>query len=154
MPATHPSPIPSRRTTTPRPAADVARAYTAGGDLDTLIDKAREDMERAAKSLDFLAAAKFQRPHVRIAEVTRGEPEIACRRLSRRIRSESRPYLGPGIEFSGSVRCRPCPYSAAAWRKVKYLAARKLYTVVMQEASICEGVAQIAQTSTKNFRKT
>ena len=25
-----------------------------------LIDKAREDMERAAKSLDFLAAAKFR----------------------------------------------------------------------------------------------
>ena len=41
-------------------AADVARAYTAGGDLNTLIDKAREDMERAAKSLDFLAAAKFR----------------------------------------------------------------------------------------------
>ena len=41
-------------------AADVARAYTAGGDLDALIDKAREDMERAAKSLDFLAAAKFR----------------------------------------------------------------------------------------------
>lgn len=87
-------------------AADVARAYTAGGDLDALIDKAREDMERAAKSLDFLAAAKFRDPHVRIAEVTRGEPEIACRRPSRRIRSESRPYLGPGIEFSGS---RPLP---------------------------------------------
>ena len=27
---------------------------------DTLIDKAREDMERAAKSLDFLAAAKLR----------------------------------------------------------------------------------------------
>jgi excinuclease ABC subunit B len=28
--------------------------------LDKLIDKAREDMERAAKSLDFLAAARFR----------------------------------------------------------------------------------------------
>ena len=52
---------PRERRGHPAPAAaDVARAYTAGGDLDALIDKAREDMERAAKSLDFLAAAKFR----------------------------------------------------------------------------------------------
>ena len=48
-------------------AADIQKDYTAGpatpgpgGDLDALIDRAREDMERAAKSLDFLAAAKFR----------------------------------------------------------------------------------------------
>lgn len=43
-------------------AADVQHDYTAtaGEDLDTLIDRAREEMERAAKSLDFLAAAKFR----------------------------------------------------------------------------------------------
>ena len=44
----------------PAAAADVRGTYTAGGDLDALIAKAREDMERAAKSLDFLAAAKFR----------------------------------------------------------------------------------------------
>ena len=44
----------------PAAAADVRGSYTAGGDLDALIAKAREDMERAAKSLDFLAAAKFR----------------------------------------------------------------------------------------------
>gem|GEM_PF-1802869 len=63
-------------------AADVAKGYTAskagrpaagtrtavataglpgpGEDLDVLIARAREEMERAAKSLDFLAAAKFR----------------------------------------------------------------------------------------------
>ena len=40
-------------------AADVQMAYNAG-DLDSLIAKAREDMERAAKSLDFLAAARYR----------------------------------------------------------------------------------------------
>ena len=40
-------------------AADVQTAYNAG-DLDSLIAKAREDMERAAKSLDFLAAARYR----------------------------------------------------------------------------------------------
>ena len=40
-------------------AADVETAYNAG-DLDSLIAKAREDMERAAKSLDFLAAACYR----------------------------------------------------------------------------------------------
>ena len=40
-------------------AADVETAYNAG-DLDSLIAKAREDMERAAKSLDFLAAAHYR----------------------------------------------------------------------------------------------
>lgn len=32
----------------------------ASENIDALIDKAREEMERAAKSLDFLAAAKFR----------------------------------------------------------------------------------------------
>ena len=41
-------------------AADVQQGYTASTNLDALIDRAREDMERAAKSLDFLAAAKFR----------------------------------------------------------------------------------------------
>ncbi len=41
-------------------AADVQKSYTASENIDALIDKAREDMERAAKSLDFLAAAKFR----------------------------------------------------------------------------------------------
>ena len=40
-------------------AADVETAYNAGV-LDSLIAKAREDMERAAKSLDFLAAARYR----------------------------------------------------------------------------------------------
>ena len=41
-------------------AADVAGNYAAGENLDVLIARAREDMERAAKSLDFLAAARFR----------------------------------------------------------------------------------------------
>ncbi len=48
-------------------AADVMAGYDttpadphAGEDLEALINRAREDMERAAKSLDFLAAAKFR----------------------------------------------------------------------------------------------
>ena len=41
-------------------AADVRQPYTAGENLDELIARAKEQMERAAKSLDFLAAAKFR----------------------------------------------------------------------------------------------
>lgn len=43
-------------------AADVQKSYTAaaGENLDALIARAREDMERAAKSLDFLAAARYR----------------------------------------------------------------------------------------------
>ena len=41
-------------------AADVQKNYTASENIDALSDKAREEMERAAKSLDFLAAAKFR----------------------------------------------------------------------------------------------
>ena len=41
-------------------AADVQRTYVASENLDLLIEKAKEEMERAAKSLDFLAAAKFR----------------------------------------------------------------------------------------------
>ncbi|MEG0789815.1 MAG: excinuclease ABC subunit UvrB [Alistipes sp.] len=41
-------------------AADVQRTYAASENVDALLAKAKEDMERAAKSLDFLAAAKFR----------------------------------------------------------------------------------------------
>lgn len=41
-------------------AADVKKDYVAGENIDALIAKAKEDMERAAKSLDFLAAARFR----------------------------------------------------------------------------------------------
>ena len=41
----------------PEPAADCPMAHMV---QRATIDKAREDMERAAKSLDFLAAAKFR----------------------------------------------------------------------------------------------
>ena len=41
-------------------AADVEKNYVAGENIDALIAKAKEDMERAAKSLDFLAAARFR----------------------------------------------------------------------------------------------
>ena len=41
-------------------AADVEKSYVAGENIDALIAKAKEDMERAAKSLDFLAAARYR----------------------------------------------------------------------------------------------
>lgn len=41
-------------------AADVEKTYAASENVDALLAKAKEDMERAAKSLDFLAAAKFR----------------------------------------------------------------------------------------------
>ena len=46
-------------------AADVEKEYQAkvkyeSENIDALITKAREDMERAAKSLDFLAAARYR----------------------------------------------------------------------------------------------
>ena len=41
-------------------AADVVSPYDTTADIDTRIAQARSDMERAAKSLDFLAAARFR----------------------------------------------------------------------------------------------
>lgn len=41
-------------------AADVQGSYSADTDLDARIAQAKQEMERAAKSLDFLAAAKFR----------------------------------------------------------------------------------------------
>ena len=40
--------------------ADGTVQYGAGSNLDTLIEQARSDMERAAKSLDFMAAARYR----------------------------------------------------------------------------------------------
>ena len=41
-------------------AADVAKGYAASENIDTLIEKARSDMEKAAKELDFMAAARYR----------------------------------------------------------------------------------------------
>ncbi len=41
-------------------ASDVQATYNAEEDIDTLIKRAQEDMERAAKSLDFVAAARYR----------------------------------------------------------------------------------------------
>ncbi|MGN0006681.1 MAG: excinuclease ABC subunit UvrB [Alistipes sp.] len=41
-------------------AADIAKTYAASENIDALIAKAKADMERAAKSLDFLAAARYR----------------------------------------------------------------------------------------------
>ncbi|MBQ7297867.1 MAG: UvrB/UvrC motif-containing protein, partial [Alistipes sp.] len=48
-----------------RSAADVDQSYTAGPiyneqELDLLIDRARSEMEQAAKALDFQAAARYR----------------------------------------------------------------------------------------------
>jgi excinuclease ABC subunit B len=40
--------------------ADSGAHYGVGTDIDALIDQARTDMERAAKSLDFMAAARYR----------------------------------------------------------------------------------------------
>ena len=40
--------------------ADTSTQYSAGSSLDSLIEQARKDMERAAKSLDFMAAARYR----------------------------------------------------------------------------------------------
>ena len=44
----------------PQLAADTTSTYSTETDIDTRIAQARADMERAAKSLDFLAAARFR----------------------------------------------------------------------------------------------
>ena len=41
-------------------ASDVVSPYDTTADIDSRIAQARSDMERAAKSLDFLAAARFR----------------------------------------------------------------------------------------------
>jgi len=40
--------------------ADIVAQYNAGGNLDYLIEQARNNMESAAKSLDFMAAARYR----------------------------------------------------------------------------------------------
>ena len=40
--------------------ADTESGYNVGTNLDALIEQARNDMERAAKSLDFMAAARYR----------------------------------------------------------------------------------------------
>ena len=40
--------------------ADTEVNYDIGTNLDSLIEKVRGDMERAAKSLDFIAAARYR----------------------------------------------------------------------------------------------
>ena len=40
--------------------ADQQAHYDAATSLDSLIEQARADMERAAKSLDFMAAARYR----------------------------------------------------------------------------------------------
>jgi excinuclease ABC subunit B len=45
---------------TERMVADTQADYKASMNIDALIDQARKDMERAAKSLDFIAAARYR----------------------------------------------------------------------------------------------
>jgi excinuclease ABC subunit B len=40
--------------------ADSAASYEASTNIDSLIEQARNDMERAARSLDFIAAARYR----------------------------------------------------------------------------------------------
>jgi len=60
IPEAKPAFYPLQETASYPQAADVERTYIASRNLDALIRKAREDMERAAQSLDFLAAAKHR----------------------------------------------------------------------------------------------
>ena len=61
-----------------RVAADTQSVYTAGDNLAAEIDRAREAMERAAKSLDFLAAARLRdrmyELQKQLEEKTQGKP--------------------------------------------------------------------------------
>lgn len=68
----------------------------------------------------------------------------------RRSKIENRRSAAEGRPLPG----RRLRYASRAWRKVKYFAAKKLYTVVTQVASICDGVAHSPHPSTKNFRHT
>jgi excinuclease ABC subunit B len=43
-----------------RIVADSAASYEASTNIDSLIEQARSDMERAARSLDFIAAARYR----------------------------------------------------------------------------------------------
>jgi excinuclease ABC subunit B len=40
--------------------ADGSAQYGANSNIDALIEQARSDMERAAKTLDFMAAARYR----------------------------------------------------------------------------------------------
>lgn len=76
-----------------RVAADTQSVYTAGDDLSVEIDRAREAMERAAKSLDFLAAAGC------------GTGCTNCRNSSRKKRRANRPICS-GKNPTDNLRAR------------------------------------------------
>ena len=54
-------------------AADIEKSYVASENIDALITKAREDMERAAKSLDFLAAARYRDRMYELQKIKEGK---------------------------------------------------------------------------------
>ena len=56
--------------------ADTQRAYTASGDITSLISKAKDDMESSAKSLDFLAAAKHRDRMYELQKIMDGEVKL------------------------------------------------------------------------------
>ena len=87
-----------------RVAADTQSVYTAGDNLAAEIDRAREAMERAAKSLDFLAAARLrdrmyelqkqleEKTHGKPTDLLREKPDgQPSRKGSRYARKKGRP---------------------------------------------------------------
>ena len=54
-------------------AADIEKSYVASENIEALITKAREDMERAAKSLDFLAAARYRDRMYELQKIKEGK---------------------------------------------------------------------------------
>ena len=113
-------------------AADVQKSYTASENIDALIDKAREEMERG-QIAGLPRRGEIPRPDVRTPETAGGEPESEFKihnsqfiighsaKIGLKVRSR-RHEKSFGYEWnSGS-----CLFRFSAWRKVKYLAARKL----------------------------
>ena len=98
-------------------AADVRGSYTAGGDLDALIAKAREDTERAAQVAGFPGAAKFRDRMLNFEKLREKTADNPPRQSACNLR---RMPAAQTIPFSAEAT------TAAAAGKVKYLAARKL----------------------------
>ena len=139
------------------------KTYAASENLDALIVKAREDMERAAKSLDFLAAAKFRDRMYELQKLREetgngssrkqhGTNAVKITILKTTIHEDlARQYAAPG--FLRSDRAVGDLYTAgdrqtSAWWKVKY-GGQIAVDHQTKVASICDGVAHNPQNSRK-----
>ena len=137
-------PLPDNRQTL---AADVTSAYSTES-IDTQIARAREEMERAAKSLDFLAAAKFRDRMYELQKLKNENEHISIHlgtEQTIRLWKCNGTQLSSRIEVAVGNNC--CPTSRSSMNP----SARP---VVHRTISYCENDIPVAFIEAKDFTQT